>query len=125
MVMDEGIAHLCYVKPSITLLKQKIEKNVSKKSSGEEVYKKSIGKFFNECYLAIKSLNFDKVKCLVIASPGFVNEQFMKYIKAQIESENDKLFVKSLEKIILVKCSTGFMGSLNEVLSDPTVMSKM
>ncbi len=62
---------------------------------------------------------------MVIASPGFVNEQFMKYIKAQIESENDKLFVKSLEKIILVKCSTGFMGSLNEVLSDPTVMSKM
>ena len=49
----------------------------------------------------------------------------MKYIKAQIESENDKLFVKSLEKIILVKCSTGFMGSLNEVLSDPTVMAKM
>lgn len=34
MVMDEGIAHLCYVKPSITLLKQKIEKNISKKSSG-------------------------------------------------------------------------------------------
>ena len=67
-----------------------------KKSSGEEVYKKSIGKFFNECYLAVKSLDFDKVKCLVIASPGFVNEQFMKYIKAQIESENDKLFVKSL-----------------------------
>jgi protein pelota len=60
------------------------------------VYKKSIGKFFNECYLAVKSLDFDKVKCLVIASPGFVNEQFMKYIKAQIESENDKLFVKSL-----------------------------
>ena len=46
MVMDEGIAHICYVKPSITLLKQKIEKNISKKSSGEEIYKKSIGKFF-------------------------------------------------------------------------------
>lgn len=34
MVMDEGIAHLCYIKQSITLLKQKIEKNISKKSSG-------------------------------------------------------------------------------------------
>ena len=73
MVMDEGIAHLCYVKPSITLLKQKIDKNVSKKSSGDEVYKKSIGKFFNECYLAVRSLDFEKIKCLVIASPGFVN----------------------------------------------------
>ena len=58
MVMDEGIAHICYVKPSITLLKQKVEKNISKKSSGEEIYKKSIGKFFQECYQALKSLNF-------------------------------------------------------------------
>jgi hypothetical protein len=34
MVMDEGIGHVCYVKNSMTLLKQKIEKNVSKKSAG-------------------------------------------------------------------------------------------
>lgn len=86
LVMDEGIAHLCYVKPSITLLKQKIDKNIAKKASGEEVYKKSIGKFFNEVYLAMKSLDFEKIKCLVIASPGFVNEQFMKYVKSQIEN---------------------------------------
>ena len=45
MVMEEGVAHLCYVKHSITLLKKKIEKNISKKSSGDEVYKKSLGKF--------------------------------------------------------------------------------
>lgn len=35
MVMEEGVAHLCYVKPSITLLKKKVERNISKKSSGE------------------------------------------------------------------------------------------
>jgi stalled ribosome rescue protein Dom34 len=44
--MEEGVAHLCYVKPSITLLKKKVERNISKKSSGEEIYKKSLMKFF-------------------------------------------------------------------------------
>jgi protein pelota len=81
MVMDEGIAHLCYIKQSITLLKKKIEKNVSKKGSGDEIYKKSLNKFFNECYVAIKSLDFQRIKCFVIASPGFLNDQLLKYIK--------------------------------------------
>jgi len=30
-----------------------------------------------------------------------------------------------IEKIVLAKCSTGYLASLNEVLADPTVVSKM
>lgn len=32
---------------------------------------------------------------------------------------------KNLEKVILVKSSTGYLNSLNEVLSDPKVADKM
>jgi len=32
--MDEGVAHLCYIKPSVTLLRHKVEKNVAKKTCG-------------------------------------------------------------------------------------------
>ena len=84
MVMEEGVAHLCYVKQSITLLKKKIEKNISKKSSGEEIYRKSLGKFLHECYLAIRSLDFERIKCFVIASPGFINDQLFRYLKAEL-----------------------------------------
>ena len=80
MVMEEGVAHLCYVKPSITLLVQKVEKNVSKKSSGQEIYMKSLGKFFLDCYRAIRSVDFNQIKCFVIASPGFINEQLFKFV---------------------------------------------
>lgn len=82
MVMEEGVAHLCYVKQSITLLKQKIEKNVSKKSSGEEIHRKSLGKFFAECYAAIRTLDFERIKCFVLASPGFTSEELMRYIRS-------------------------------------------
>ena len=125
MVMEEGVAHLCYVKPSITLLVQKIEKNVSKKASGQEIYQKSLGKFFMDCYRAIKSIDMSQMKCFVIASPGFLNEQLLKFIGDQIEKEGEKLLKKELQKFILVKCSTGYLQSLNEVLADPKVMSKM
>ncbi len=84
MVMEEGVAHLCYVKQSITLLKKKIEKSISKKSSGEEIYRKSLGRFFQECYMAICTLDFERIKCFVIASPGFVNDQLLRYVKAEL-----------------------------------------
>lgn len=58
MVMEEGVAHLCYVKQSITLLKKKIERNISKKNAGDEIYRKSLNKFFQECYNIITTLNF-------------------------------------------------------------------
>jgi protein pelota len=94
IVMDEGIANICYVKNSMTLRKLKIEKNVSKKSSGEEVHNKSLARFFEECYRGIKSINYEKIKCMIVASPGFVNEQFLKYVKEESNNETDKGFKK-------------------------------
>jgi protein pelota len=61
----------------------------------------------------------------VIASPGFLNDQLLRYIKAELEKDNEKNKAKWLSKIILAKCSNGYMASLNEVLADPVVISKM
>lgn len=79
--MEEGVAHICYIKNSMTLLKNKIEKNISKKTSGEEIHKKSLVKFFEEIYRAIKLIDYNSIKAVIVASPGFVNENFMKYIR--------------------------------------------
>lgn len=125
MVMEEGVAHLCYVKQSITLLKKKIERNISKKNAGDEIYRKSLNKFFQECYNIIATLNFERIKCFVIASPGFLNDQLLRFIKTELEKENDKGKTKWLDKIVLAKCSNGYLNSLNEVLADPTVIQKM
>lgn len=81
IIMDEGVAHLCFIKPSVTLLRHKVEKNVAKKSCGEEIYRKSLNRFLEECYSLYKMVDFNHIKCLVIASPGFVNEQFFKYLE--------------------------------------------
>lgn len=73
LVMEEGVAHLCYITNSTTLLKQKIEKNVTKKKSGQDLRAKSMGDFFSMCLSAIASEEMlNKVKCLIIASPGYI-----------------------------------------------------
>lgn len=58
---------------------------------------------------------------MIIASPGFVNEQFLKYVKEASGAETDKGFRKDLEKFVLVKTANGFISSLNEALNDPRV----
>ena len=61
----------------------------------------------------------------MIASPGFYNEQLLRHIKAELEREGEKVKTKWVQKIILAKCSNGYLNSLNEVLADPAVMIRM
>lgn len=49
-VMDEGVAHLCYIKNNSTRIKAKIEKNIPKKKSGSKEHSKAMEIFFAECY---------------------------------------------------------------------------
>lgn len=79
--MDEGVAHVCYIRQSITLIKHKIEKAIPKKKSGAELYEKEMQKFYQQCFEAILDIDFSKIKALIIGSPGFVKDNFYNYIK--------------------------------------------
>ena len=61
----------------------------------------------------------------MIASPGFLNDQLLRYVRAELEKEGDKNKIRWIDKIVLAKCSNGYLASLNEVLADPYVMNKM
>jgi protein pelota len=38
-------------------------------------------KFYEQTFAALITLDFEKLKCIIIASPGFVKDQFMEYVK--------------------------------------------
>lgn len=66
-------------------------------------------------------IDFNATKCLIIASPGFVAEQFYNYLCQRTQDDPDKNLKKNLDKIVLSKSSTGYKNGLNEVLADPKV----
>ena len=41
-------------------------------------------------------IDFTHIKCLIIASPGFINEQFFKYLQEATQNETDKGLKKNL-----------------------------
>lgn len=73
----------------------------------------------------LRHVDFDVVKCIIIASPGFTKDQFNKYMTDRMIKENIKVLLDNKHKFLLVHSNTGFKSALTEVLSDPVVLAKL
>lgn len=60
----------------------------------------------------MKHINFNVVKVVLIASPGFVRDQFYEYIFEQAAKNDYKVIMENKSKFMLVHSSTGFKHSL-------------
>ncbi|KAG0169452.1 hypothetical protein DFQ30_003637 [Apophysomyces sp. BC1015] len=71
-------------------------------------------RFYEQIYQAIdRHMQFDIVKAIIIASPGFVKKR-----------DNKKL-LENKSKFVLIHCSSGHKHSLNEVMQDPSILTKL
>ncbi|XP_075152876.1 pelota mRNA surveillance and ribosome rescue factor [Haematobia irritans] len=127
VVMQEGLAHVCLITPSMTLVRSKIEISIPRKRKGNiQQHEKGLAKFYESVMQGIlRHVNFEVVKCVLIASPGFVRDQFMEYMFQQAVKLDIKVLLDNKSKFMLVHSSSGFKHSLREVLQEPAVMSKI
>lgn len=127
VVMQEGLAHVCLITPSMTLVRIKIDITIPKKRKGfVQQHEKGLNKFYEAVMQGIlRHIDFNIVKCVIIASPGFVKDQFFEYMMQQAIKTDNKLLIDNRSKFLLVKASSGFKHSLKEVLQEPAVMAKI
>ncbi|XP_065356610.1 protein pelota [Calliphora vicina] len=127
VVMQEGLAHVCLITPSMTLVRSKIEVNIPRKRKGSvQQHEKGLAKFYESVMQGIlRHVNFEVVKCVLLASPGFVRDQFFEYMYQQAVKSDIKVLLDNKSKFMLVHSSSGFKHSLKEVLQEPAVMSKI
>jgi protein pelota len=74
VVMQEGLANICLITENMTIIRQRVEGAIPKKRLGSVTnYEKGITRFYDQVYRAmLQHVNFQVVKVLIIASPGFV-----------------------------------------------------
>ncbi|XP_065663237.1 protein pelota isoform X2 [Hydra vulgaris] len=127
IVMQEGIAHVCLILSCMTIVRAKIEVNIPRKRKGDcSQHDKGLFKFYDQIIQAvIRHFNFDVLKCILIASPGFVKDQFYDYMFAQAIRLDQKIITENKAKFVCVHSSSGFKHSLQEVLADPSISSKL
>ncbi|KAJ3167532.1 hypothetical protein HK101_011751 [Irineochytrium annulatum] len=126
VVFEEGLANICLVTQNMTIVRQRLEVNVPRKRRGSSQHDKAMAKFFDQLYQAIvRFVDFNIVKVLLLASPGFYAEQLLDHIKITAIRTDNKLVLQSIPKIITVHCSSGQKHALAEALADPTAQAKL
>lgn len=60
----------------------------------------------------LRHIDFSIVKCVLIASPGFVREQFYDYMFQTAVKTDNKLLLENKSKFMLIHSSSGFKHSL-------------
>ena len=74
----------------------------------------------------MKNVDFNIIKCIVIASPGFYNQQFLDYcFKIGSQKEEFKEILSHKSKFLLVHSNSGHRETLTKVMSDPSIVSKL
>jgi len=108
----------------MTLVRAKIKQSIPRKRHGMiGNYDKGLVRFFEQVAPAlVRHINLDVVKCLLVARPGFVRDQFFQYLMEQAITTDIKVVLENKNKILLAYASSGFKHSLKEVLSSPLVM---
>ncbi|XP_077297896.1 pelota mRNA surveillance and ribosome rescue factor [Arctopsyche grandis] len=127
VVMQEGLAFVCLITNSMTLVRSKIDVTIPRKRKGlVQDHEKGLGKFYEAVMQAIlRHINFQVVKCILIASPGFVKDQFVEYMFQQAVKTDNKLLLENKNKFMVIHSSSGFKHALKEVLQDPAVVARI
>lgn len=128
VVLQEGIAHVCLLTNSSTILKQKIEYSLPKKKRATDVakFEQKTEKFYKAIYESMKkSFDFEKLKIIILCSPGFYAKSLMDKVMQYAEEEQNKDVLNVKGKFLIAHCSTGYLQGISEVLKDPSYASKL
>ncbi|ORY94651.1 hypothetical protein BCR43DRAFT_557894 [Syncephalastrum racemosum] len=127
VVCQEGLANICFLTEHMTIVKQRIETPIPRKRKGSVAnHEKGLQKFYEQIYQAILRLfHFDILKAIIIASPGFVKDQVYQYIFDQAVKTDNKLLMENKSKFVLIHSSSGHKHSLNEVMQDQSIQTKL
>ncbi|KAK0663922.1 hypothetical protein QBC41DRAFT_328987 [Cercophora samala] len=130
VVMQEGVANLCLITESRTLVKQRIEHTIPKKRSSRKETEGGMSDFYGKVLSAILgAIDFNErsgiPKQLLLASPGFVAHNFRAYMKEYAERKGDKPLARLVKEAAVIHTSTGHVHSLNEVLKSPEAQKTM
>ncbi|KAF7177512.1 hypothetical protein CNMCM7691_005805 [Aspergillus felis] len=133
VVMQEGLAHICFIGQFQTILKQKVEMSVPRKrqGGGGGDHDKGMSKFYQVTLdTLLRQMEFntsatsvtsnEPVKPVLLASPGFVAAGFQKYIQS-VASTTTPALKRLLPSIVVVHSASGYLHSLAEVLQSPAV----
>lgn len=127
LLITEGLANLCLVGRTCTLTRAKIEANLPRKRGAAAAgYDKAIAAFNERVFAAVvRHVDWEIVKCLVIAGPGFAKDSFREFLDLEAQRREVRPLLLNRSKIVLAPASSAYKHALKEVLASPAVANQI
>ncbi|KAL8825782.1 MAG: hypothetical protein Q9191_004203 [Dirinaria sp. TL-2023a] len=128
IVMEEGIANLCVLTGSRTVLRQRVEGKVPRKRGGlaQGEHDKGMARFFQTVLdTLLRHIDLAESKPILLASPGYTARNFQKFLLETATRTGNKALLAQKANLVVVHASSGHLYALNEILQSPEVLAKL
>lgn len=126
VVMQSGLAYVCLMTAHMSVTRAKIEVSVPKKRAGRSGHDKAVRRFYEQVMEAVqRHVNWEVVKCVVLASPAFIKDEFFAYMMEQAQKRDLRDILSHRDRFCLAHAPSGHKHSLKEVLQDPAVAARV
>jgi len=126
VVMQQGLANVCLITKHMTIVKAKIEQSIPRKRGDASSHSKALKKFYQKIMDSVlRHVDFNQVKCILLASPGYVKDDFYEFMMNKAQQDQLKDIIKNKSMFLLVHSSSGYKHDLDEVLKSPNLQSKL
>ncbi|CAK9031575.1 Protein pelota homolog, partial [Durusdinium trenchii] len=97
-----------------------------KKRATTTNYDKALVRFFEQVYQGIKDhVNLDLVKCVLLAGPGFVKDDFLAWMIQRATQSGDTQLLQKKSNFVSVHASCVHKQALKELLADEQVQKSI
>ncbi|GAA5896680.1 ribosome dissociation factor DOM34 [Sporobolomyces salmoneus] len=129
IVCGEGLASICVITNHTTIIRQRIDVPVPRKRKGGTTAlgaDKAHSRYLQQVYAAVvRHFDFDQLKVLIIASPGFTKEAVHTFLLEEAIRQGNKSITAAKSKFLLLHSPTHHVHSLTEILSSPEVSTQL
>jgi len=89
-------------------------------------YDKAVIRFFEQVYMGIKDhVNLDLVKCVVVAGPGFVKDDFLTWMQQKATQAGDTQILQKKASFVTAHASCVHKQALKELLANEQVQKSI
>ena len=139
VLLHSGLCNVCLLSGQRTVIKQRIELAIPRKRNANATsthgalstslsssHDAAVKRFFTIIAESIsRHIDFGVVKLVMIASPGFLKDDFFDFLLAFAQTNNVRAVLDNRSKFALIHSSSGHKHALTELLADAQVQSRL
>ncbi|PFH32635.1 putative Pelota [Besnoitia besnoiti] len=122
VLIESGLCHIFLLTNALAKPVARIAAALPKQRGPFSNYDKAKKRFFSDVFSSlVVHTNFEAVKCVLIAGPGFMKDDFLHFLHEEAVKRDCKQFVSRKQMFVTASASTGHKQALTELLADPSV----